>query len=155
MTEFFTPAQLDIFGQMLLAVFLGSLVGIERTLAHRLAGFRTFALVALGACMFTVISNTAFVMFGVDSSFDPSRIASQIVVGVGFLAGGLIVLNKDKVHGLTTSAGLWVSAAIGVGVGFKLYAISVFAAILTILIFGLFWQIEQRIVAREHDREKE
>ena len=142
---------MEVIGQLLLAVLLGSIIGIERTLAHRLAGFRTFALVALGACVFTVVSNIAFESFGPASAFDPSRIASQIVVGVGFLAGGLIVFNKDQVHGLTTSAGLWVAAAIGMAVGFKLYLIAIAVAILTVLVFGLFWQLEQKIV--RHERE--
>jgi putative Mg2+ transporter-C (MgtC) family protein len=151
MQNILPPEQLQLLGQLTLAVFLGSLIGIERTLAHRLAGFRTFALVSLGACVFTVVSDIAFTNFGMNSAFDPSRIASQIVVGVGFLAGGLIVLNKDQVHGLTTSAGLWVAAGIGMAVGFKLYMIALFVTVLTILIFGLFWQIEQKIVARRHD----
>ncbi len=103
--EWLTSEQLQIFGQLALAVILGSVIGIERTLAHRLAGFRTFALVSLGACVFTLISDVAFQMFGAGTAFDPSRIASQIVVGVGFLAGGLIVFSKDQVHGLTTGAG--------------------------------------------------
>lgn len=149
--EGLTGQQVEILGQLVLAVALGSVIGIERTLAHRLAGFRTFALVSLGACVFTVISNVAFAMFGEHTAFDPSRIASQIVVGIGFLAGGLIVLNKDQVHGLTTSAGLWVAAGIGMAVGFKLYLMAVCVTLLTLLIFGIFWQLEQKIVTRERD----
>jgi putative Mg2+ transporter-C (MgtC) family protein len=93
-------------------------------------------------------------MFGAGSSFDPSRIASQIIVGVGFLAGGLIIFHKDHLQGLTTSAGLWVAAGIGMAVGFKLYAIAIFVTVLTLLIFGLFWQIEQKIVASEGGKQK-
>ncbi len=151
--EWLTSEQLQIFGQLALAVILGSVIGIERTLAHRLAGFRTFALVSLGACVFTLISDVAFQMFGAGTAFDPSRIASQIVVGVGFLAGGLIVFSKDQVHGLTTGAGLWVSAAIGMAVGFKLFAIAMFVTVLTVLIFGLFWQLEKKIVNEQKGRQ--
>jgi putative Mg2+ transporter-C (MgtC) family protein len=94
------------------------------------------------------------VAFAGNEAFDPARIASQIVVGVGFLAGGLIVFNKDQLHGLTTGAGLWVAAAIGMAVGFNFYAIAVFVTVLTLLIFGLFWQIEQKIVQSAHDGKK-
>lgn len=142
----FTPEQLHVFGQLALAVVLGSLIGIERTIAHSLAGFRTFAMISLGSCVFTVISRIAFTMLGEQSSTDPLRIASQIVVGVGFLAGGLLVLNREHLHGLTTSAGLWVAAGIGMAVGFDQYAIAVFVTILTILIFGLFWHLEKSII---------
>ena len=145
----FTPEQIQVFTQLFVAVVLGSVIGIERTLAHRLAGFRTFAMVSLGACAFTIIGDMAVGALGSISSVDPLRVASQIVVGVGFLAGGLIVFNKDQVHGLTTSAGLWVAAAVGMAVGFHLYALATMTALLTVLIFGLFWQIEKKIVAEE------
>ena len=145
----FTPEQIQVFTQLFVAVVLGSVIAIERTLAHRLAGFRTFAMVSLGACAFTIIGDMAVGALGSISSVDPLRVASQIVVGVGFLAGGLIVFNKDQVHGLTTSAGLWVAAAVGMAVGFHLYALATMTALLTVLIFGLFWQIEKKIVAEE------
>jgi len=150
--NFITPEQIALFGQLALAVFLGSLVGIERSMAHRLAGFRTFAMVSLGSCAFTIISEMAFTALGENSALDPSRIASQIVVGVGFLAGGLIIFNKDHLHGLTTGAGLWVAAGIGMAVGFHLYGIAIFITILTIIIFGLFWQLEQKLLTRGHER---
>ncbi len=142
---------LEIFGQLALAVLLGSLLGIERTLAHRLAGFRTFAMVALGSCLFVVISDIAFTMFGSSGGFDPSRIASQVVVGIGFLAGGSIIFNKEHLQGLTTSAGLWVAAGIGMAVGFKLYAIAAFVTILTLIIFGVFWRIERRFLGKPQE----
>ncbi len=147
MLDVIKPEHLHLFGQLGLAVFLGSLVGIERSLAHRLAGFRTFAMVSLGSCAFTIISRMAFMA---NSGVDPSRMASQIIVGVGFLAGGLIIFHKDHLQGLTTSAGLWVAAGIGMAVGFQLYAVAIFITLLTLLIFGLFWQIEQKIIASEH-----
>lgn len=144
-------ASKEVIAQLSLAVLFGGLIGIERTLAHRIAGFRTFAMVSLGACLFTIISNLAMTLYGGSSAFDPSRIVSQIVVGVGFLAGGTIIFTKEHLQGLTTSAGLWVSAGIGVAVGMGLYAIAGFVTLLTILIFGLFWQIEQRLVKKPHD----
>ena len=150
--NYIDPLQLQIFGQLALSVLLGSFIGIERTLAHRIAGFRTFAMVSLGACLFVVISDIAYAMFSTSTAFDPSRIASQVVVGIGFLAGGSIIFNKEHLQGLTTSAGLWVAAGIGMAVGFQLYAIAIFVTILTLLIFGLFWQFERRLlILREHE----
>jgi putative Mg2+ transporter-C (MgtC) family protein len=152
--DIITPEQLAIFIKLTIAVLLGSLIGIERTLAHRLAGFRTFALVSLGACAFTLVAQLMYESFGgAASMIDPLRMASQIIVGVGFLAGGIIFTTKQHVHGLTTGAGLWVAAAVGMAVGFGYYALATFVAILTLLIFGLFWQLEQKIIAREHEQQ--
>jgi putative Mg2+ transporter-C (MgtC) family protein len=149
MLDIFSAQQMEIVGQLVLAVLLGSLLGIERTLAHRMAGFRTFAMVSLGACVFTVISVVLLGVFGSSVNYNPFFIPAQIVTGIGFLAAGLIILDKEQVHGLTTSAGLWVAAAVGMAVGFKLYIIAIATTVLAILIFGLFWQLEQKIVRNE------
>ena len=150
--NFIEPAHFEIFGQLALAVLLGSFIGIERTLAHRIAGFRTFAMVAMGACLFTIIGDLLVKTSG--ASVDPTHIAGQIITGIGFLAGGSIIFNKEHLQGLTTSAGLWVAAAIGVAVGFKFYDIAVFVTILALLIFGLFWQFEKRMLLRKHDESR-
>jgi len=144
--SFLGQDNLEIFGQLLLAVLLGSLIGLERELARKTAGLKTFALVALGSCLFSIISKLAFREFWGVPGFDPSRIASQIVVGIGFIGGGMIILQHSTVRGLTTAAGLWVAAAIGMAVGYKLYAIAVFTTLLTILIFILLWLLEVRLL---------
>ncbi len=102
----------------------------------------------MGACLFTIVGELAATIGGGIS--DPTHIAGQIITGIGFLAGGAIIFNKDQLHGLTTSAGLWVAAAIGVAVGFKFYAIAIFVTVLTVLIFGLFWRFEKKLVQHEH-----
>ena len=79
---------IQVFGQLALAMFLGTIIGAERRLAHKMAGMRTFALVCMGAALFTIISEIAFSEFVGKPGFDPSRIASQIVVGIGFLGAG-------------------------------------------------------------------
>ncbi len=147
MTEFISPQTLEIFGQLALAAFLGSLIGVERKLAHKTAGIRTFALVALGSALFTIIPQVVFVNFA-GTSYDPSRIASQVVVGIGFIGAGLIVFQQSKVKGLTTAAGLWVSAAIGMSAAYKLYAISIFTTAVTIFILFFMWFIEHRVIGR-------
>ena len=138
---------LEIFGQLALATVLGALIGLERELARKTAGMRTFALVALGSALFTIISLVAFEGFR-GTSFDPSRIASQIVVGIGFIGGGSIIFSQSRVKGLTTAAGLWVSAAIGMAVAYKFYAIAIFTTLLTIFVLVFMWFIEHRIIKR-------
>lgn len=138
---------LEIFGQIALATVLGALIGIERELARKTAGMRTFALVASGSAMFSIISQLAFEGF-VGSSFDPSRIASQVVVGIGFIGAGSILSSQNKVRGLTTAAGLWVSAAIGMAVAYKLYPIAIFATFVTIFILVFLWFIERKLIKK-------
>lgn len=140
-----------LFGKLLLAAALGLAIGTERSLvAQQRAGMRTFALVSLGACAF-VIGGAAidFQYLGV-VNFDPARIAAGIVQGVGFIGAGLIFMRGDSVHGITTAAGLWVSAAIGVLVAFSLYAVAIFTAALTLGIFFVMWYVE-KMLKRWHD----
>lgn len=141
--NYFDAQTLEVFFQLFLAVVLGASIGIEREIANKFAGMRTHALVAMGSTLFT-ISSTAIV----GPMVDPTRIAAQIVTGIGFLGAGLIVFHKSRVHGLTTAAGIWVAAAIGMAVGFHLYAISIFATALTILVFVFLWPVEQKFVKR-------
>ena len=141
--DFLDPQTLSVFFRLFLAVVLGAAIGVEREIANKFAGMRTHALVAMGATLFTVASATLS-----GPTVDPTRIAAQIVTGVGFLGAGLIVFHRSRVHGLTTAAGVWVAAAIGTVIGFKLYAIGVFATLLTILVFAVLWPIEQNFVKR-------
>ncbi len=140
-----TANNLEIFGQIGLATLLGAFIGIERELARKTAGMRTFALVAMGACLFTILSQAHLGAFD-KTSYDPSRIASQIVVGIGFIGGGAIIFTKSQVKGLTTAAGLWVSAAIGMAVGYRFYAVALFGALVTIFVLVFLWFIEHRII---------
>lgn len=140
---------LEVFGQLVLATILGAFVGLERELSKKAAGLRTFALVSLGAAFFTIIS----IMVGgqfyhTDSLFDVSRIPSQIVLGVGFIGGGLIIFHHSQLRGLTTAAGLWVAAAIGMAVGFKIYLLAVFTTFLTVAVFIIFWFLENRLIRK-------
>src|SRR3989338_10931635 len=107
------PETIQMIYQNALAAFLGMLVGFEREYRGKPAGLRTYMLVALGAALFTILSATSLAGDLGRSSFDPSRIASQVVVGIGFIGGGLIIFKNDRMEGLTTAAGLWATAAIG------------------------------------------
>lgn len=147
----------EVFGQLILAVVLGSIIGLERRLAHKSAGMRTFAMVSLGAALFMILSGLMYTQSGSTSAFDPGRIASQIVVGIGFLAGGMIFVQNKQAEGLTTSAGLWVAGGIGMAVGLKFYSIAIFTAVLILVIFEFFNAMERRLIdgiAHRHDHDK-
>ena len=117
---------------LLLAAFgLTSLVGLERRLRRKSAGLRTHALVGTGSAVFTLVSAYGFAPLpGVDAGPDPSRIAAQIITGIGFLGAGVIFTNRDVVHGLTTAASIWLSAAIGMACGAGLVPLAVAATLL-------------------------
>ncbi len=137
----------EILIRLVLAIVLGGAIGLERSIAHKTAGMRTYALVALGSTLFVVISQVVSAAYPAPISFDPLRVASQIVVGVGFLGAGMITFSnaEAKVKGLTTAAGIWVAAAIGMAIGFGLYALAVLATLLTYVTFTFFWFIEKKI----------
>ncbi len=125
-------------------MLLGLAIGTERIYAHKAAGMRTYAMVAMGSALFVAISQIVTAMYSSGGSFDPTRIASQIVVGIGFLASGLIIFKNDKLVGITTASGIWVCAGIGMASGFGLYGLAIMATIITLFVFIVIWVIEQR-----------
>lgn len=142
--QFIDPTAI-IFAKLLLAMFLGGVIGTERAvLARQAAGTRTFGLVALGACLFIVIANYVDTAYIGLLTFDPLRVAAAIIMGVGFLAGGLIIFKGDAVHGTTTAAGLWIVTGLGMAVGFGLYAVAVFTTVITLIMFTGMWYVENR-----------
>jgi putative Mg2+ transporter-C (MgtC) family protein len=116
------PSDLELLGRLLLAAVLGGAIGAERELNDQAAGLRTHMLLTIGACLFTVISAYGF-RRGVGT--DPSRLAAQIVTGIGFLGGGAIVRHGLTVKGLTTAASIWATASVGVAVGAGDYVLGV------------------------------
>lgn len=142
------PTELAL--QLGLAVFLGAAIGLERELSRKTAGLRTYALVSLGSAIFTIVSG--HLMDGNDLAgvinYDPGRIASQIVTGIGFIGAGMIIFNQSKLQGITTAAGIWVTASIGMAVGFRFYAMAVLATILVLFIFVFLWLLEEWIVKK-------
>lgn len=146
------PSQVEIGGRILLAAVLGGLVGFEREVSGQSAGLRTHITVALGAALFGVASAYGFGEFDAlrtETNFqvDPTRVASNIVVGIGFLGGGAIVKYGGTVRGLTTAASVWVTAAIGLGCALGSYfATVVTAAALLLALWGL--RIPERWIER-------
>lgn len=120
--------QTDIAIRLALAAVAGMVIGIERELRDQVAGLRTHMLVAVGACLFTIVGAYGF---GDDS--DPARVAAQVVTGIGFLGAGAIIREGVTVRGLTTAASLWVVAAAGTAVGLGLYWATGVATLITLI----------------------
>lgn len=153
--------------RLLFAGALGGAIGLEREYRAKEAGFRTHFLVALGSALFMVISQYGFMELlqefaapgqpnpqtagedvGLAIRLDPSRIASQVVTGIGFIGAGTIIFQKHVVHGLTTAAGLWVTAAIGMACGSGLYLLSLAATLFVFIALEAMNFLLRRIGAR-------
>ncbi len=136
-----------------IAIVLGSLVGIEREYHEHSAGMRTIALVTLGCALFTIVS--AYGFLGLLSiahvTLDPTRIASYIVAGIGFLGAGTIFMNREgeRIKGLTTAASIWVMAAIGIACGAGLLAEAIVTTLLVLVVLVVFRYLEQLLLRRE------
>jgi putative Mg2+ transporter-C (MgtC) family protein len=138
----------DLLLRILVGTALGAIIGYERDVHGRPAGLRTHALVALASSTFMVVS-THFVYFqhyGKEDliAVDASRIAASVVSGIGFLAGGAILRTGLSVQGLTTAAGLWLVAAIGLATGGGMYLVGTFATALGVLALTLLWRFEDK-----------
>jgi len=124
---------LELLARLILAAVLGGAIGAERELNDQPAGLRTHMLLTTGACLFTLIS-----AYGFGRGTDPSRIAAQIVTGIGFLGGGAIVRDGLTVKGVTTAASIWATASVGVAIGAGSYVLGVGGAVLVVgTLFGL------------------
>jgi putative Mg2+ transporter-C (MgtC) family protein len=132
------------------ATLLGALLGFEREVTAKPAGLRTHMLVALGSALFMVgsILLTQDFSTGILVGVDPTRIGSTIVTGVGFLGAGMILRSGNRVFGLTTAAGIWVAAAIGMLVGAGYYIVSIFGTVLCLITLVGLRVVERRLVRR-------
>ena len=123
----FTSSNIQLF----IAAFLGALIGVERELAGKDPSIRTFSLIALGSCLFAILSLETFNEYHIG---DPGRIAAQIIPGIGFLGAGTIFRGKYGVSGFTTAALMWVTAGVGMAVGFNRTDLATSATIIAILL---------------------
>ena len=134
---------------LLIAALLGGLIGLEREAEQRPAGLRTYTLVCVGSALFTILSIHAFPS---DSPRDTARVAAQIVTGIGFLGAGTVWRSRDHVSGLTTAAGLWVAAAIGMAVGTGLGLLALATTVLVLIVLALMLRFEQTVLHRKRTR---
>lgn len=138
--------------KLVLSMVLGVLVGIERKRKGQFAGVRTFALISMGSCMAMLLSiYVPQVYLGLKNG-DPGRIAAQVITGIGFLGAGAMIHMKGSVRGLTTAAGIWMTATIGMAVGVGMYLVSVIATILILVILTAFQFYESRARIGQENR---
>jgi len=139
--------QLDLSARIVVAAILGAIIGLEREIHGHPAGIRTHILVALGSAIFTVLSIQGFGPVAPGTTFDPTRIAAQIVTGIGFLGAGAILKDGTIIRGLTTAASLWATAAVGLAAGAGDDVIAVVGAI---LILVSLWPLQTIIERARH-----
>lgn len=135
--------QFDIVIKLFFAVLFGSFIGFERRFIGQEAGMKTFALVALGSALFTILGREAISYYG-ETNYDAGRILSYIVMGVGFLGSGIILHQGLHIKGLTTAAGVWVTAAIGAACALGLYLIAAFSTLFVMIIFMIVKRLEEK-----------
>lgn len=120
--------------KLVLSVILGGIIGIERKRKGQMAGVRTFALICMGSTLAMIISIYIPQVYFQLKNGDPSRIAAQVITGIGFLGAGAIIQNRGSIRGLTTAAGIWVAAAIGLGIGVGMYWLSLICTCLVLFV---------------------
>ncbi|TMV42996.1 MgtC/SapB family protein [Paenibacillus mesophilus] len=138
------PLQMTL--RLVLALFLGGLVGLEREQNNHPAGFRTHILVCLGAALIMLLSMYGFGQFVNEPNvrLDPARLAAQVITGIGFLGAGTIVLNGSSISGLTTAASLWVVAAIGLATGAGFYYSAIVTTLFVLIILWILNKVEKK-----------
>ena len=135
------------FGELSLGLLLSAVIGLEREVRQKSAGLRTHSLVGVGAALFMLVSKYGFsdVLHTGQVIVDPSRVAAQIVTGIGFLGVGLIFVRRDSVHGLTTAASVWVTAAVGAAAGAGLPLLAIAATVAYLIVALAFHAISWRL----------
>jgi putative Mg2+ transporter-C (MgtC) family protein len=149
MMQWITALPWSLAGQIVVAALLGGVIGAEREWRGHAAGLRTNSLVAMGSCLFTILSIMAFPLQG--SSQDTARIAAQIVTGIGFLGAGVVLHSGNRVRGLTTAATIWQVAALGMAVGARFYFLAVFTTLFTTMVLVLLHPVSRWL---EHRRRR-
>jgi putative Mg2+ transporter-C (MgtC) family protein len=131
--------QVELAIRLTAGLILGAIIGLEREFHRQPAGFRTHSLVALGAALFAILSGYGYQ----GPNADPTRIAAQIVSGIGFLGAGTILHYRGHIRGLTTAASLWSVAAVGAATGTGLYVLAIVGTILILIILSLLDRVEK------------
>ena len=119
--------------KLVIAMVLGWIIGWERKHWKKPAGGRTFMLICMGSCLFTLVSMEAAILFAGTATVDPTRIASNILTGMGFIGGGIILHREDHVEGVTSAAAIWVAAAVGMAVAFEMYLLAALTSLFTVV----------------------
>lgn len=144
-----TPHDIENFMRLLIATGLGALIGWEREYNGKEAGFKTYTLVCLGSALMMIISADMFLLYKGLVAVDPSRIAGQVVTGIGFLGAGAIIRDQQGVRGLTTAAGIWSVCGIGLACGIGLFKPAIVTTLLVLIVLVLFQKLEQDVLPKK------
>ena len=131
-----------IIVRIAVAIGLGMVIGLERTLTGKTAGMRTYAMITLGASLFVIISEIIIATINNPLVASPLAVPTAVITGIGFIGAGLIIFQANKITGLTTAAGLWVTAGVGIACGFGLFTLAIIATIAVLVIFTIMLFLE-------------
>ncbi len=140
--------EMEVIVRLMVAAVLGACIGLERSLAGKHAGMRTYALVSLGSCLFTVVGLVASYQLTSFVGINPLQIAASVVIGIGFIGSGLAAFRGEHPVELTTATGIWLVAAVGMTAGFGYFAVALAAAVLGVIIFSVLAKVENRLRSR-------
>lgn len=147
------PGIVAIALRLLCAMIVGTLIGMEREYTHRPAGLRTHILVALGACVVSILGESLFNHYSaLGATPDPARLSAQVITGVGFLGAGTIMKEGVSVKGLTTAASVWAVACLGIAAGFGYYALALVGMVFTFITLTIFESLQRKLI---HDYSSE
>ena len=155
-TSVFTQGDIEVVLKLVVALFLGMSLGIERAIAGKTAGMRTYGLVTMGSALLSITGVLIAGGFGSSLALvDSIRFAAQIITGIGFIGAGLIFVKGADISGVTTAAGIWVASGVGIAIGYGFYLLAITATILAIVTFTLLWYVENSVkeIARGDDQE--
>ena len=137
----------ELIVRLAVAAILGSALGLERSLAGKHAGMRTYAMVSLGSCLFVVIGELSSIQFSMFSGLNPVQIAASVVIGIGFIGAGLSALHGEHPE-LTTASGIWVAAGVGMATGFGFISVAISSVIIGLIVFLVFARLERKMNER-------
>ena len=138
-----TQLELELALRLAIALVLGAIIGLEREYHRHPAGLRTMAMVSVGSCLFTLLGAELG-----NKNTDPTRIAAQVVTGVGFLGAGAILRHGINIHGLTTAASIWVVAAVGMAVGFGLFILPIICTLMVVVALIVIRPLEVKLFGK-------
>lgn len=150
MGSIFSAADIETATRLFIAAFLGAVIGFEREIHGKEAGSRTHALVCLGSALMMVVSIEMFEVYHSIAQVDPGRIAAQVVSGIGFIGAGAIIRERQGIKGLTTAAGIWASAGIGLACGCAQYKPAILTTVLSLAILTVFSRVNRWLGGRDY-----
>ncbi|MGL4797623.1 MAG: MgtC/SapB family protein [Paraclostridium sp.] len=134
-----------------MALIIGGLTGLERERSYQFAGFRTHILVAVGSCITSITSLTLFLEYSGQANLDPARLSAQVLSGIGFLGAGAILKTSSGIRGLTTAAGIWATACIGIAIGYGQYVLGIFAWLFVMITLYILKNIDKILFRKKQN----